>query len=32
MLGIIIGLCTVISIMVYACVIVGKDYDDNDRY
>ena len=32
MLAIIIGLCTVISIMVYACVIVGKDYDDNERY
>ena len=32
MLGIIIGLCTLISIMLYACVIVGKDYDDNEKY
>ena len=32
MLAIIIGLCTLISIMVYACIIVGNDYDDNDRY
>ena len=32
MLDIIFGICILITIMVYACVKVGSDYDDNDMY
>ena len=26
------SVCILITIMVYACITVGKDYDDNERY
>ena len=30
MIGLIIGICIIIAFMVYACVVVGDDYDDNE--